>query len=190
MIEDAFDPTEELRLYEEETERESNRVNEQDELSRYLFGTQFDRLFPRYIASHGAEHALDLIGMRDIIAYVKERSAEVVEKIESDARQTIDKLKREERRLSEKNIHDADELFINEFMAGDYKRVIDTLHEKAVSPNQNLSAEEWKNLVERLYTRLENDRKTNLEEIGLEHTRIEAEEREFYLENWFPSKWL
>ena len=190
MIEDAFDPIEERRRYQEETERESARVKEIDEQSRYLFGAQFDRYFPMYVASHGAVHALDLIGMKDIISYVKVRSAEIVEKIESEARRTINELNSEARRLSEKNIYDATERSINVYLAGDYKRALNRLHNEACDSNRHLTAEQWKGLIETIYTSMENEREKTRGEVALEHARIEAEEREFYLENFLPSKWI
>ena len=190
MIEDAFDPIEERRRYEEETEREAARVREQDEQSRYLFGTQFDRYFPMYVASHGAVHTLDLIGMKDIVAYVRMRSAEMVEKIESEARRTINELNSEARRLREKNIYDATERSINVYLAGDYKKALDRLHNEACNPDRHLTAEQWKSLVEKLYTRMETEREKTRKVVELEHARLEAEEREFYLENFLPSRWI
>ena len=190
MIKDAFDPIEERRRYEEETEREAARVKEIDEQSRYLFGAQFERYFPMYVVSHGAEHALGLIGMKDIIAYVKARSAEIVEKIESEARQTIDELRSEARRLREKNSCDATERSINEYLSKDYRRALDRLHEKASSPDLSISDTDWRKLINEQYASLKRKRKDTCRRICLERTRAEAEEREFYLEDYYPSRWI
>ena len=115
-----------------------------------LFGTQFDRYFPMYVASHGAVHALDLIGMKDIITYVRMRSAEIVEKIESEARRTINELNSEARKLREKNIYDATERSIIVYLAGDYKKALGRLHNEACDPDRHLTAEQWKSLVKTL----------------------------------------
>ena len=57
-------------------------------------------------------------------------------------------------------------------------------------PDCHLTAEQWKSLVEKLYTRMENEREKTRREVALEHARLEAEEREFYLENFLPSRWI
>ena len=136
MIEEEFDPAAARRQYEADVEREAARIREQEEQLNYLFGSQFDRMFKRYLNMHGCEHALDMMDMSQIIQYVQNKEGEIIEDLNK------------RRTEAEKKLQKAEDGFgTDRYIANLYWESLLKLFGYATDENNRFTAEEWENAV-------------------------------------------